>query len=123
MQRDAFDSLCKFYDEILTSDNSDLIDTYRNLQTSDHFYYMATNQGTDEAVHQYFSPYESPYTAFMNFMNCLFDLECRLRQGIRQIETSAPNTNDGFGICRSSAGDMGRLPSETWKADTDDKSH
>lgn len=78
MQRDAFDSLYRFQDIILESRDKELIDTYRHLQTSDHFYYMATAKGADGNVHQYFSPYSSPYDAFMNYMNVITDFELRI---------------------------------------------
>ncbi|HEY0744654.1 MAG TPA: glycoside hydrolase family 57 protein [Chryseosolibacter sp.] len=80
MQRDAFGSLYKFHDSIIESNNRKLIDAYRNLQTSDHFYYMSTKNGSDGTVHQYFSPYSSPYEAFMNFMNVITDVELRIRR-------------------------------------------
>jgi alpha-amylase len=50
------------------------------LQASDHFYYMATKFFSDGAVHAYFNPYETPYDAFMNYMNVLSDFEIRLRR-------------------------------------------
>lgn len=46
---------------------------WRKLQTSDHFYYMSTKYWTDGDVHKYFSPYDSPYEAFINFMNIVED--------------------------------------------------
>jgi len=46
------------------------LETWRRLLSSDHFYYMATpRSGADMSVHASFSPYESPYEAFINFMN------------------------------------------------------
>ena len=45
------------------------------LQTSDHFYYMATKWLSDGDVHSYFNPYGSPYEAFINYMNVLSDFE------------------------------------------------
>ena len=45
-----------------------ILDTWRKLQTSDHFYYMCTKYWNDGDVHAYFSPYESPYDAFINYM-------------------------------------------------------
>lgn len=80
LQRDAFASLRRLHAPILKADDPDLIDDYRNLQTSDHFYYMATKQGADGIVHQSFTPYCSPYEAFMNFMNVITDLELRLKK-------------------------------------------
>jgi alpha-amylase len=50
------------------------------LQASDHFYYMATKFFSDGLVHAYFNPYETPYDAFMNYMNVLSDFEIRLNQ-------------------------------------------
>lgn len=44
-------------------------ESWRRLQTSDHLYYMSTKQGPDGDVHRYFSPFESPYDAFISFMN------------------------------------------------------
>jgi alpha-amylase len=50
-------------------DNSVVLDIWRKLLTSDHFYYMCTKWFADGDVHAYFSPYESPYEAFINYMN------------------------------------------------------
>jgi alpha-amylase len=50
------------------------------LQSSDHFYYMATKFFSDGAVHAYFNPYDTPYDAFMNYMNVLSDFEIRLKK-------------------------------------------
>ncbi len=84
MQRDAFGSLYKFHDFITSNGYTQLVDAYRHLQTSDHFYYMATKNGADGTVHQYFSPYSSPYEAFMNFMNIIADLELQIKKQIQR---------------------------------------
>lgn len=55
-----------------------LMQTWRKLQTSDHFYYMCIKYWNDGDVHAYFSPYESPYDAFINYMNILSDFEIKL---------------------------------------------
>jgi alpha-amylase len=85
MQRDAFGSLYRFHDLISSNGNPALVDAYRHLQTSDHFYYMATKNGADGTVHQYFSPYSSPYEAFMNFMNIIADLELQVKKQMRGL--------------------------------------
>ncbi len=54
-----------------------VLDTWRKLLTSDHFYYMCTKWFADGDVHAYFSPYESPYEAFINFMNVIRDFRER----------------------------------------------
>jgi alpha-amylase len=55
-----------------------LLETWRRLLTSDHFYYMCTKYFADGDVHRYFSPYESPFDAHILYMNVLADLsrEC-----------------------------------------------
>lgn len=73
MQRDAFDSLLKLETDVKDLHNRALLSQWRMLQTSDHFYYMSTKNGTDGDVHNYFSPYPSPYEAFINYMNVLTD--------------------------------------------------
>ena len=50
------------------------------LQASDHFYYMCTKMFADGGIHKYFSPYDTPYEAFMNYMNVLSDLIARVNQ-------------------------------------------
>lgn len=55
-----------------------LLDDWRRLTTSDHLYYMCTKWFNDGDVHKYFSPYETPYDAFVAFMNVLQDIEQRL---------------------------------------------
>jgi alpha-amylase len=54
-----------------------LLTDWRKLTTSDHFYYMSTKEKADGGVHAYFRPYESPYDAYINFMNILDHLRAR----------------------------------------------
>lgn len=78
MQQGAISSLYALSDVVLKSEDEWLISDWRKLQTSDHFYYMCTKWWSDGDVHAYFSPYESPYIAYMNFMNAWHDLKYRL---------------------------------------------
>ena len=48
---------------------------------------MATKFFSDGAVHAYFNPYDTPYDAFMNYMNVLSDFEIRLNRFIPDRET------------------------------------
>ncbi len=48
-----------------------ILEDWRKLTTSDHLYYMCTKYWADGDVHKYFSPYDSPYDAYINFMNVL----------------------------------------------------
>lgn len=55
-----------------------LLNDWRKLTTSDHFYYMCTKYFADGDVHKYFNPYDSPYDAYINFMNVLDNVRTRL---------------------------------------------
>jgi len=78
MQQQAITALYELKDMILSSDDLQLIVDWRLLQTSDHFYYMCTKWFNDGDIHAYFSPYETPYEAFINFMNSYHDIRLRL---------------------------------------------
>jgi alpha-amylase len=80
MQHQAIHALYDLQDAVLQSGDLALIEDWRRLQTSDHFYYMCTKWFNDGDIHAYFSPYETPYEAFTNFMNAWHDL--RLRAGV-----------------------------------------
>ena len=80
LQDSALSELYTFRQEILKTKNENLIEDFRKLTTSDHAYYMCTKYWNDGDVHAYFSAYNSPYDAFMYFMNILRDLEFRLKE-------------------------------------------
>ncbi len=80
MQHEALGHLYAMEDHILRTGDVDLIADWRRLQTSDHVYYMCTKWFTDGDVHAYFSPYESPYDAFLYFINAVRDLRYRLHE-------------------------------------------
>jgi alpha-amylase len=77
MQQQAINSIYGLADRVMASNDIGLINDWRNLQTSDHFYYMCTKWFSDGDVHAYFSPYGSPYDAFINYMNAYHDLKLR----------------------------------------------
>jgi alpha-amylase len=78
LQRDALRRLFALESRVKAAGSELLLRDFRRLTTSDHFYYMATQSATDAEVHAYFSPYESPYEAYMGFMHIVSDLERRL---------------------------------------------
>ena len=86
MQQDALKKLYGLSIKVLSTKNKELIDTWRRLQTSDHFYYMSTKHFSDGDVHKYFSPYESPYEAFITFMNILQDFEKKVDKIINNMQ-------------------------------------
>ena len=59
---------------------------FGHLQESDHFYYMCTKYFSDGAVHKYFNPYDTPYEAFINYMNVLSDFMIRVDQALSSKE-------------------------------------
>ncbi|HYC85191.1 MAG TPA: glycoside hydrolase family 57 protein [Chryseosolibacter sp.] len=79
MQKDALASLLKLDKPVKAAANAQMLKLWRSLQTSDHFYYMSTKRGTDGAVHDYFSPFPSPYEAFINYMNVLTDFTLHVK--------------------------------------------
>lgn len=78
MQHDALRYLYALEGDVLRSGDLTLISDWRRLTTSDHSYYMCTKYFNDGDVHAYFSPYESPYEAFLYFMNAVRDVRYRL---------------------------------------------
>lgn len=80
MQQEALRHLYDLEERILKTGDDGLIADWRNLQTSDHVYYMCTKWFNDGDVHAYFSPYDSPYDAFLYFMNVLRDIRWRLSE-------------------------------------------
>jgi len=81
MQQEAIRAIYGLGDEVMRSGDWKLIDDWRRLQTSDHFYYMCTKWFNDGDVHAYFSPYKSPYDAFLNYMNAFHDIKWRTLGG------------------------------------------
>jgi alpha-amylase len=79
MQQSALHELYRIEKEVLATEDVHLIEDWRKLQTSDHVYYMCTKYFSDGDVHAYFSPYNSPYEAFIYFMNALTDLKLRAK--------------------------------------------
>jgi len=80
MQRSALRKLYDLEEDVLNSGDPKLIEDWRKMQISDHFYYMCTKWFSDGDVHKYFNPYESPYEAFINFINVLNDFRFRLEE-------------------------------------------
>lgn len=78
MQQEALKQLYSMEADVLSTGDHDLIADWRRLQTSDHAYYMCTKWFRDGDVHAYFSPYESPYDAFLYYMNVLRDMRLRI---------------------------------------------
>jgi alpha-amylase len=79
MQRDSFYTVSRMEQSVKNMNDADLLKQWRCLLTSDHFYYMSTKKNSDGSVHSYFSPYPSPYEAFINFMNVIADFSIHVK--------------------------------------------
>jgi alpha-amylase len=79
MQSNALHELYKLEGLLKEKKDEQLLSDWRKLTSSDHFYYMCTKYWADGDVHKYFSPYESPYDAYINFMNILDNVRARAR--------------------------------------------
>jgi alpha-amylase len=80
LQIAAHDKLYSLAEKVNACEDKQIKKDWEYLQSSDHFYYMATKFFSDGVVHAYFNPYETPYDAFMNYMNVLSDFEIRLKK-------------------------------------------
>ena len=97
MQNEAVKYLYALEEDVLRSGDNDLIRDWRYLQSSDHLYYMATKWQHDGDVHSYFSPYDSPYDAFLYYMNAIRDVRWRVMKhhglgGVHAANVTAEET-------------------------------
>jgi len=84
LQDEAFGKLYELETLVKGIEDEDIQRDWDYLQTSDHFYYMCTKFFSDGDIHAYFSPYDTPYDAFINYMNALSDFILRVKQ-IRSV--------------------------------------
>ncbi len=75
LQDEAFGKLNALREKVERLGDPGMTRVWHALQSSDHFYYMCTKWFSDGDVHSYFTPYESPYDAFMNYMNVFSDFK------------------------------------------------
>ena len=87
LQQDAFNKLYAQTEKLSILNNPTLWEDFGHLQESDHFYYMCTKFFSDGEVHKYFNPYDTPYEAFINYMNVLSDFIIRVNDA---LTVSAP---------------------------------
>ncbi|MCP3903552.1 MAG: alpha-amylase [Planctomycetes bacterium] len=94
MQQNAATELYGLEKAVKAVDEADdpwLLEDWRKLTTSDHLYYMCTKFWADGDVHKYFSPYDCPYEAYINFMNVLDNLRSRAEHaGARLVDAATP---------------------------------
>lgn len=79
MQSNALQECYNLEEAVKATGDETLLNDWRKLQTSDHFYYMCTKYFADGDVHKYFNPYESPYDSYINYMNVLDNVASRAK--------------------------------------------
>lgn len=94
MQNEAFDRLYQLEEKMKNVSDPKLRHDWNLLQTSDHFYYQCTKWFSDGDVHKYFNPYESPYDAFINFMNVLADFKLEVDKHLADQKSSSGNIHE-----------------------------
>ena len=93
MQREALNKLYGIAERVDMCKDRGIQRDWSRLQNSDHFYYMSTKQRADGASHSLFSPYDSPFSAFTNYMNVLADFMVRVREQFpEEIENEELNS-------------------------------
>ncbi|MBW2972583.1 glycoside hydrolase family 57 protein [Candidatus Woesearchaeota archaeon] len=98
IQQSSVNRLYSLEKDVKELGDKDILDAWRKLQTSDHFYYMCTKWFNDGDVHKYFNPYDSPYDSFINFMNVINDLVLRIKTAqAKKGITSAGEVKSGEG--------------------------
>ncbi len=95
LQNEAFNKLYAQRDKIKALKSADFDYVWNFLQTSDHFYYMATKWLSDGDVHSYFNPYDSAYDAFINYMNVLSDFIIELDTALERKPKRATKAKQG----------------------------
>lgn len=74
LQQEAFRKICEIGARVHMCEPRRIRQDWYYLQSSDHFYYMSTKHMGKGG----FSPYDSPYEAFTNYMNVLSDFIVRV---------------------------------------------
>lgn len=80
LQNEAFNKLYSVSERVRLCEDRRLKQDWYYLQASDHFFYMSTKNMHDGSVHSHFSPYDTPFDAFTNYMNVLADFIVRVEE-------------------------------------------
>ena len=78
MQIDAFEKLYSYSEKIKLCNDLLINKDWLYLQTCDHFYFMDTVLYEESEFPGIYLPYDSPYFAYINYMNILMDFSDRL---------------------------------------------
>ena len=108
---DALDKVYSIAERVDLCTDRRLKQDWLYLQSSDHFYYMSTKNLADGASHAAFSPYDSPFSAFINYMNVLADFIVRVQEQYPE-EIDNEELNSLLLTIRNQAGEIEQLKKE-----------
>ena len=91
LQQEAFSKLYVLNEKVNCIDDFKIKTDWKYLQTSDHFFYMCTNFFIHGSLHTHSNPFNSPYDAFINYMNILSDFELRVNAAYNAIQEGNGN--------------------------------
>ena len=89
LQSEAYKKVYAMTEKLSIVNDTELWEDFGHLQESDHFYYMCTKFFSDGEVHKYFNPYDTPYEAFINYMNVISDFQIRLDEAHAALDVKA----------------------------------
>jgi alpha-amylase len=78
MQKEAYEKLYSLADRMEKCNSPELQRDWNYLQASDHFYYMSIGNCSHGSCQNRYNPFNTPYEAFINYMNVLSDFIFRL---------------------------------------------
>ena len=108
LQNEAFHKLYDLSERVRMCEDRRIKQDWMYLQASDHFFYMSTKYGSGKSS---FSPYDSPFDAFINYMNVLSDFIVRVEEQYpAQIENE--ELNSLLTTIRNQAGEIEMLEKE-----------
>lgn len=115
LQNEAFHKLYSLAERVRMCDDRRIKQDWQYLQASDHFFFMSTKYGAGKSA---FSPYETPYDAFINYMNVLSDFIVRVEEQYpAQIENEELNAL--LTTIRNQSGEIEMLEKELKSARTE----
>jgi len=89
MQSNALYEVFRLENLVKSTSDDAILEDWRKLLTSDHYYYMCTKWFADGDVHKYFNPYDSPYDSYINLMNVLDNLRSRCKRALEHKQAVA----------------------------------
>jgi alpha-amylase len=103
IQEDSFAKSYALKKDVLATKSDALLEEWRKLLTSDHLYYMCIKWSQDGDVHKYFSPFESPYDAYLDYANIIEDLTLKCVKFRDAITTAENASEQGILTCDQSS--------------------